>query len=496
MRKIILLSLYTILLLALTPFHEAEAVTIQVRPGASLQQALSEAKDGDILQVTKGHYRGSLVIDKKVTLLGQDKPVLDGGQQGDVITILASGVTVRGFTITGSGQQLEQSEAGIKLKSVQGVTIADCQLKDNLFGIYLDRSQGNVLLNNTITGRQQSVPAKVAEETENNQFAGQHAGFAGESGDGIHLFASSDNKVEKNMITHTRDGIYFNYAQNNRLIANEITGVRYGIHYMYSDDNYFEKNLLTHNVSGAALMFSKRITLQDNVFAHSRGQRAYGILFATCDDSVAQGNIIVDNTRGVFFDTSLHNVFKGNLLDGNDVALDLISSSSDNLFVQNNFMDNLQQVAMAAGRAGDGNRFDAQGKGNYWQDYRGFDLDRDGVGDILHQTGDPFTYLMSKAPAVRLFLNSPASTALEFSERMFPVIDIPKVEDHHPLAAPLKIKVPTFAYHRQAVEGHWLGGVSLLMLLAAFIIYHRTYRLTSPQRSKKQNKMPGRERLC
>lgn len=499
MGRKILLCFFTILLLVLGGADPAAAATLEVKPGgplSNLQQALQEAKDGDTIVVQQGHYRGNLVLNKAVSLIGLDNPVIDGVEQGDVITVLSSGVTVKGFTITGSGNQLENSDAGVKVRSVQGVTIEDCKIANNLFGIYLDRAAGITITHNEIKGRRTKSLVQDGESEESNPFTGQHAGFAGETGDGIHLFAASGNTIQNNVISQTRDGIYFNYAQENKVIGNEVSGVRYGIHYMYSDDNYFGENLLTHNVAGAALMFSKRIVLKNNVFAHSRGHRAYGILFATCDHSVAEGNILVDNTRGVFFDTSLHNTFRGNLLDRNDVGLDLISSSSNNLFVENNFMDNLQQVAMVTGRVGEGNRFFAEGKGNYWNDYRGFDLDRDGTGDIAHKTGDPFTYLMTKSPAVRLFLNSPAATALEFSERMFPVIDIPKVEDRYPLSQPRKIEVPDFAYRKKLVANHWLGLCSLLMVIIALAVFSRAFNIKSFLQRKYKYRVPRSEWEC
>lgn len=485
-RKILLCLLAIHLLILGGANGLAEAATIEVRPGGAandIQKALEEAVDGDTIQVHPGHYPGRLVVKKPVSLIGLECPVIDGGGIGDVITILAGGVTVKGFEIMGSGKKLEDSDAGIKLKSAKGAVIEDCRIVNNLFGIYLDRSEGNVIRRNLIRGRQARGRVQGDQE-DNNPFAGHHPSFEGEGGDGIHLFASSKNQVEGNAIADTRDGIYFNYAQNNRLVGNKISGVRYGIHYMYSDDNYFEGNLLTHNVAGAAPMFSKRIVFKGNVFAHSRGYRAYGLLFATCDDSLAEGNIIVDNTRGVFFDVSLRNVFRRNLVAFNDVGLDLISSSSDNLFAENSFIDNLQQVSMIAGRAGKGNRFYEEGRGNYWNDYRGFDLDRDGIGDLPHRTGDPFTYLMAKSPAVRLFLNSPAAKALEFSERMFPVVDIPKVEDHYPFAEPLEIQIPEFAYQKIQVSNDVLGWYSLLMLLAGLAIFTRAFRLSFPLRGR------------
>lgn len=460
----------------------AQAQTIEVSPeGAvhTITQALDKAAPGDRVNVHPGVYTGAIVIEKKVELVGINYPQIDGGGRGDTITVKADGVTVQGFEVTGSGRKLETSDAGIKISS-SGNIIRDNTITDNLFGIYLNKSSHNVLEGNLIKGR----PVKGTlnqDQSKDTPYTGLHPTFAGDAGDGIHLFAASGNKVVNNIIQNTRDGIYFNYADSNQLMGNQISNVRYGIHYMYSNDNNFESNVLTHNVAGAALMFSKRISFKNNVFAHSRGQRSYGLLFSTCDNSSAEGNMIIDNTRGAFFDVSLHNVFRNNMVASNDVGIDLISSSTDNLFVGNNFIGNLQQVAMIAGQVGEGNVFFKDGQGNYWNDYRGFDLDRNGIGDVPYLGGDPFTYLMKKVPAVRLFLNSPAATALEFSERMFPIINVPKVKDQYPVVQPISFATPSLGEElpAQRVSNKTLGWTSVGMLLAAGLVFYRVFRISS-----------------
>lgn len=452
--------------------NDVQARTVEVWPGGpvpSIQAALNQAQHGDTIRVHPGTYQEKLRIDKSVALVGVEMPVIDGGGFGDVITVLADGVTIKGFEIIGSGKMLEDSDSGLKIKSHNNI-IEDNRIVNNLFGIYLERSTGNVIRRNLIRGRPVIRDYDSVKVDDDNPYAGYHPSFAGEGGDGIHLFDSPENLIEYNVITDCRDGIYFDYSDHNRVNGNHIYGVRYGIHYMYSWYNTFEDNLLTHNVAGAAPMFSKYIVFRNNVMAYSRGHRSYGILFATCDYSLAEGNIVIDNTRGIFCDVSMHNIFRRNLIARNDVGLDLISSSSDNLFIENNFIDNLQHVSLVANRVGENFFFDHE-KGNYWSDYRGFDLDRDGIGDIPHYTGDPFTYLMSKAPAVRLFLNSPAATALEFSERMFPVISIPKVEDRFPLIEQVDIQIPDFAGLGAQANNRMLGAYSLAMLLLGLGIY-------------------------
>lgn len=468
----------------LIPVSVVQGATIQVHQEGdveSIGEALDKASPGDHIYVYPGIYLGQIVIDKPVSLIGIGTPILDGGGKGDVVSIKADGVTVKGFEIMGSGKELADSDAGIKCYS-KGNIIEDNRIVNNLFGVYLFKSPDNIIRRNLIKGR--PAKDKVAKMSpkdieEVNKYAGYHPSFAGEGGDGIHLFAATKNLIEGNIILDTRDGIYFNYAHENRLINNRIDGVRYAIHYMYTDDNYFEGNIATNNVAGAAPMFSKRIVFRKNVFAHNRGYRSFGILFSSCNDCLAEENIIIDNTRGVLFDVSYNNVFRNNLVAANDIGIDLISSSGFNKLFENNFIDNLEQIAFRAGRIGEGNIFHYEEKGNYWNDYKGFDLDKDGIGDTPHLTGDPFTYLMNKTPAVRLFLNSPAAKALDFAENMFPVINIPKAQDLYPLMKPVEVEVPQFKYKDSQVSNKIFALYSLLMLVVAAMIFVYVFRFSS-----------------
>lgn len=474
----------------------AHAATLEVQGGGSaesIQSALARAAPGDTIHVYSGTYVGKIVIDKAVSLVGIGMPILDGGGEGDVVSIKGDGVTFKGFQVMGSGKRLQDSDAGIKLYSA-GNVIEDNKLTNNLFGMYLLKSPHNTLRNNTIIGR----PAKNKLQASKKDEAGEAGtydilpSFEGESGDGIHLFAASHNLIENNEITDTRDGIYFNYAHDNRLLYNHIDGVRYAIHYMYSDDNYFEGNIATNNVAGAAPMYSKRITFRENVFAYNRGHRSFGVLFSNCNDCLAEGNVFFGNTRGALFDVSYHNIFRNNLVAANDIGIDLISSSGFNTFTENNFMDNMEQIAFRAGRIGEGNVFYEEGTGNYWNDYRGFDLDQNGIGDTPYLTGDIFTYLMNKAPAVRLFLNSPAAKALEFAENMFPVIEIPKAEDAYPLIKPVAIEINgQFHIEKNQVSNKVFGAYSLLMLLIAGMITARAFGVSSQGIKRVENYLRG-----
>jgi hypothetical protein len=76
-------------------------------------------------------------------------------------------------------------------------------------------------------------------------------------------------------------------------------------------------------------------------------------------------------------------------------------------------------------------------EGNYWEEYRGLDMDGDGFGDAPFTTGDPLGMLTTDYPQLKLFRYSPAVQALEAGERAFPVLELPAITDARPALQPV-----------------------------------------------------------
>jgi len=386
-----------------------------VGPGeayASIGAALAAAVPGDTIRVRAGRYREHLQVTCRVVLIADAGAVLDGGRRGTLVTVKADSVELRGFIIRGSGRSLNDDEAAVKLVRARGVRAEDNVIEDPLHGIYLLESHDAVLARNRITG-----PADLVESSRGN---------------GIHLFNSSGNRLDGNVVRGTRDGLYFSFATGNVVTGNVVTGVRYGLHYMYSDDNVFEGNTFTRNAAGAAIMFSKRITFRENVFAQHVGYGAYGILLQTADQVVAERNRIEGNLTGVFLDGATNDVFRDNVITGNGVGVDILASAEGNTFTGNVITDNRIAVRKVLG-TGD-NAWALAGRGNFWGDGAVFDLDGNGIGDRPYRVGDAFATLAAARPALDLFAGTLAARALAWAEDAFPVFDTPRVEDPAPLA--------------------------------------------------------------
>ena len=116
----------------------------------SLQQRIDRAAPEDIVIVDGGVFRESININKSISLIGRNSPVIDGGGQGDVVTISADDVVISGFTIRGSSKSVSQEPAAIKVKDANRVTIRANVLRDAHFGIHITGSSEDLIENNVI----------------------------------------------------------------------------------------------------------------------------------------------------------------------------------------------------------------------------------------------------------------------------------------------------------------------------------------------------------
>lgn len=375
-----------------------------------LQSSIRAADAGDTLFIPPGTYNGNLFINKRLTLIGIDKPLIRGEGEGSVITIVADSCVVKGFVVEHCGSMLVDEDAGILIKADFN-HIEGNDLRDILFGIYLLQAEHNTIVNNTIVGgRTLSI---------------------GERGSGIHIWNSQHNRFIGNLVSDVRDGFYIQNANHTWIENNDAFDVRYGLHYMYADSNTFLSNRFYDNVAGAAIMYSRGIVMKHNVFARNRGFASYGILFQDCHHLTADSNVIVDNVVGMFFEASTDNVFRRNVVARNDIALQMFQNSINNTFSENNFVDNLNPLAIVGKRTE--SHWSAHQRGNYWSSYDGYDLDGDGIGDVPMKIQNVFHFLEGQNPNVRLYLYSPASQALAVAAKAFPIININQEADTYPL---------------------------------------------------------------
>jgi len=346
-------------------------------------------------------------------LLGTNCPVIDGSGEGTPLVLAAPHASALGLVIRNSGRDLTKLDSGVLISS-DHVTVNDCRIENDGFGIYLRGANNCSIDHNAILGG-----AALASSARGN---------------GIHLWKAQRNSILNNTIQDKRDGMYFSYADYNLIAGNQVTDTRFGIHYMYSHQNQLLTNVLSRNAVGATLMFSRQALVQGNIVT---ANRRHGIVLKQFDNSRVIGNVVGGQNRGFFVQQANQNRFEGNLIATNDIGLYLSNISEGNVFTGNAFIRNTDQVWQPPFESGQGrqgpNAFYEHGRGNYWSDYTGTDRNHDGIGDTPYHETDAFGYIVDRHPAARIFAMSPAVALLRKGEELIPVLDTEGVTDLAPL---------------------------------------------------------------
>lgn len=372
----------------------------------SIKEALQSSSKGDLIFVKSGLYKeGKIVVDKEVSILG-DNSIVDGLKQEHVFDVRANNVRIENLIIRHSGVSDRQEFAGIYGEDIQGCRFLGNTLESNTYGIYLAHAKNCLVKSNTLYGNAQDEVL---------------------GGNGIHLWYSGFIKIFDNTIQNHRDGLYFEFSSDIEIKDNISSNcMRYGMHFMFSHRNEFINNQFIRNPTGVAVMYSKNIKIIGNKFQDSNGLSSYGILLKDITDSMFSRNLFYNNTIGIYSDNSLRNTFRKNTIQKNGWAVHLLGNSDGNVFQENNFIDNIFDVSTNSRR--NPNKF----KNNYWSKYQGFDLDKDGQGDVPYRPVQLYSYLIQFYPVLLVLLKSPSIEILELAEKAFPIITPVKLVDENP----------------------------------------------------------------
>jgi len=373
----------------------------------TITEAIKLANDFDTVIVMKGEYaEGNIIIDKKITLIGKDFPVVDGKGVGEIFTVTSNDVHISGLVIKNSGISYLEENAGIRLDEVQNCSITNNKFLDNFFAVYLAKSAHCVLSNNYISG---------VKKRETN------------SGNGIHLWYCRNITVENNRIYNHRDGIYFEFVRHGKIINNESeNNLRYGLHFMFSDSCEYTNNTFKDNGAGVAVMYTKNVLMTENHFEHNWGSASYGILLKEISDSKINKNVFDENSIGLYMEGCSRVTIERNSFTGNGWALKLMANSMENYFYDNNFVANSFDISTNSRQ--NFNTFEK----NYWADYDGYDLDKDGFGDVPFRPVTMFSIMIESHPTALVLLHSLFIDILNIAESIIPAITPEALNDSQP----------------------------------------------------------------
>lgn len=403
----------SMLLLGIVPAVAAEVIEVCPScPVSDVQSALETASPHDTILVKKGRYllAATLIIRKPLVIKGQDHPVLDGKGQHGILEIHADDVTIEGLVMQNIGKSYLQDRAAILIEGVKDFTIRNNRIYNCFFAVLCKKSAGGTISGNLIRGN--AV----------NEFS---------SGNAIHLWYCKKTDIRSNRLSRHRDGIYLEFVDSSRISGNiSENNLRYGLHFMFSNHNIYQDNTFSRNGAGVAVMFSKNIQMLDNLFSHNWGPSSYGLLLKEIYDGKVSGNRFYKNTVAIYAEGAGRMHFERNHIGSNGWALRISGSSMDNEFIRNDFTGNTFNVST---NTSSGKNTYRQ---NYWSDYRGYDLDRDGTGDVPHRPVSLFAYLAGRIDASVILMRSNVITLMDWIERVLPAVTPVDLLDEEPLMKP------------------------------------------------------------
>jgi nitrous oxidase accessory protein len=401
--------------LLFSSFLHANVIEVGVNKSIkSIKKAIALAKVGDTVLVYRGIYKeGNIIIDKKIVFIGKGFPVLDGQKKYEVLSIKADSVVIQGFRIIKSGYATLEDPCGIKVYNKSHVTIENNILDDNFFGIYIQNGSNCIIKNNKL----------LAYGKEEQRI-----------GNGIHCWKSDSLQIIGNTISGHRDGIYFEFVTNSIIWRNISTkNIRYGLHFMFSNDDAYISNVFEKNGAGVAVMFTKNVKMFNNAFEENWGDAAYGLFLKEISDSYIIGNKFSKNTSGIHMEGTTRILVEKNVFEANGWGMKIQASCMENEIKNNNFVGNTFDISTNGSLVL--NTFNS----NYWDKYEGYDLDKNGVGDVPFHPLSLFAVLTENNPSAMLLFRSFMITLLDKSEKILPSITPDNFIDKTPLMHSLSL---------------------------------------------------------
>jgi nitrous oxidase accessory protein len=374
----------------------------------SLSEIINESNSYDTIVISKSIiFESSIKILKPLTIIGVNYPTIDANSKGgNIIYIKSNNVNINGIKVKNVERASISDNAAIKIESSENCIIENCIIENAFFGIYLAKSISCNILNNQILGN------SIHESS---------------SGNGIHLWQCNRINVLKNKVFRQRDGIYFEFVKFANIAENISTeNLRYGLHFMFSDSCQYLSNTFQKNGAGVAVMYTHKVLMENNIFIDNWGPSAYGLLLKDITDSKICNNKFINNTVGIYSEGSNRMIVEKNEFKSNGWAIRLMANCKDNNFTLNNFISNTFEVSTNSRQ--NYNKFNK----NYWSSYSGYDLNRDGKGDVPFHPVRLFSLLVAQQESAMILLHSFFIELLDLAERIFPFLTPATLIDSEP----------------------------------------------------------------
>jgi len=267
-----------IIIFLISANSNAEIITVDQSGSGdytTIKHAISQAKNDDIINVKPGIYTENLVIDKKITLIGEDadNTIIDGGNKTDVIKINSDNVRIDSFKIINSGKNIyPDRDAGLDIRSNNNTVEKLIIVDNNCYGIFMLSCNNTKILNCNI---------------KDNEYRG------------INIDSGGSYNISFNTVSNHSHNIYIDDIKDSDIFSNTLSKASQNGLYLGSgsSNNTINSNVFTNNDQGCHIKSSTKNIIINNLYINN----IRGIFFCCgAEDNIVYQNYFMDNNEHVY----------------------------------------------------------------------------------------------------------------------------------------------------------------------------------------------------
>jgi parallel beta-helix repeat protein len=343
---------------------------------SSITKAVENASDGDTVFVLNGTYYENLVIDKKISLIGEDRNTtkINGfDKYHDIIRIIEDDVDISGFSIQYGGNSY--NNAGIKLESTQNCTISNNNFIGNIIGVYISSDWNKIINNYFQENIQHDIYIVNSDHTiiKQNEMIGKGIHIKGYlleywntheidtsntlNGNPIYfwkdqiggtippnasqiILANCTNVIIENQkLQHGYVGIELGFSSNNNINRNNLSFcTKAGIYLQSSIRNNIVENILFNNGIGIDLYNSNYNGIKQNIAKFNNG---HGISLDSSNwNNISENNISFTHS-GLFLKEYIHSGIYLKYSRGNNIIQNFVSNNKYGIYFDDSSQNNI-----------------------------------------------------------------------------------------------------------------------------------------------------------
>lgn len=345
---------------------------------SELQLLVDATEPGGVLQLEGRAYRGSITIDKPITIVGTEGTIIESYSTAFTIQD-SNSIYFKDFGI-------EAEVAAVFADNVDALTMENITIEKTVAGIQVTNSENLRFHNVDMTGKM---------------------GHFADKGHAVALYKSKFVTITDSDMREVMDGFYFESTEHIRATNNTVNDSRYGFHMMYSEDIAFTNNQVAQNLTGFMVMTSQNVHIENNDIAKNNTLNSLGVYLYDVDDVAFTQNTVRENTTAMDIQNVRTTTVTQNDFLTNGTVLQA-KKSATLVVTDNEFHANILAV-----------RADEQGvelRHNFYDDYEGDDFNGDGIGDTSYIATNSFGQWMVRKPVYQYFVESPSVVTLNMMD--------------------------------------------------------------------------------